>query len=464
MPSQPIRAPLATHTPVGKGARPSAGSGLRWLTPAGGGRQTAAPNRVTADLRGLPGGLRRVYNRGAGVGARRGAKRGGVPSSSGLEPPRPLVGALALLAGALLALGLANSPYAAAYHAFWQDPCDIAGGVGWTGQAVVDKGLMALFFLAVGLELKHELTQGVLRHPRAMALPVLAALGGMLAPILIYHLLNAQGAASAGWAIPMTTDIAFATAVLTLLGPRIPRRLLVFMLALAVVDDIGAIIVIAVYYTQTLHPLAFAGLAGVLGVLVLANLRHTQSVALYLVLGAFLWFAIWRTGIDPPLAGVLLAAAVPITGVTAHRPVVAARLARGLTPLVAYGVMPLFALANAGVNVSLANLTVRPAVTGGVFLGLLAGKTLGITVAAWLAVRARAARLPTGTSFRQLVGVAWLGGMGFTMALFINVLAFPAGPDRLAGKLGILLASPLAAVIGGIWLVRTRLRSPSVAA
>ncbi|MHB1566154.1 MAG: Na+/H+ antiporter NhaA [Acidiferrobacter sp.] len=381
-------------------------------------------------------------------------------SSAGVEPARPLAGAVALLGGAMLALVLANSPYAAAYHAFWHHPYALPDGLRWTLQTVINQGLMALFFLAVGLELKQELVHGLLRHPRAMTLPVLAAAAGMLTPALIYHLFNPQGPAATGWAIPMTTDIAFATAVLTLLGPRASRPLLIFLLALAVMDDLGAIGVIATYYTRTLHPWAFVGVAGLLAALVTANIRNVGSLATYLGLGLLLWVATALTGVDPPLAGVLLAAALPTHAPPvvadrvgdARRRSPAVRLEAGLLPVVAYGVMPLFALANAGVTLSPAAFTARPTVTAGVFLGLMLGKVLGVTAAAWLAIRLGAAHQPGGVRFRQLVGAAWLCGIGFTMALFINVLAFPVGADRLAGKLGILMASPLAALIGAVWL------------
>lgn len=381
-------------------------------------------------------------------------------SSAGVEPARPLAGAVALLGGTILALVLANSPYAAAYHAFWHRLHALPGGLRWTLQAVINQGLMALFFLAVGLELKQELVHGLLRHPRAMTLPVLAAAAGMLTPALIYHLFNPQGLAAAGWAIPMTTDIAFATAVLTLLGPRVSRPLLIFLLALAVMDDLGAIAVIATYYTRTLHPWAFVGVAGLLAALAMANIRHVESLTLYLGLGLLLWVATARTGVDPPLAGVLLAAALPTSappqgtdriGAARGQPLVA-RLEVGLLPVVAYGVMPLFALANAGVTLTPTAFAARPAVAAGVFLGLLLGKVIGVTAAVWLALRLGVAHQPVGVRFRQLVGAAWLCGIGFTMALFINVLAFPVGADRLAGKLGILMASPLAALIGAVWL------------
>lgn len=363
----------------------------------------------------------------------------------------PLAGAIVLLVSALAALAAANSPYGGAYHAFWRGPHPLPAGLSFTAQEAVDQGLMTLFFLVVGLELKHEITHGALRRPRAMILPLLAALGGMLLPALVYYALNPRGLAVRGWGVPMSTDIAFAVAALAALGHRVPRNLLIFVLALAIIDDIGAILVIAVYYSRGLHPLALAGAALAFAALVAANRRSAPRLGPTVVLGAALWVSLWSAGIDPPLAGVLIAAALP--GGSAAGPPPERHLERRLTPPVRFGVLPLFALANAGLPVSVHGLGAHGRVFLGVLVGLLLGKFVGVGGVSWLALRLRLARLPSGVTLRHVWGAAWLGGIGFTMALLVNALAFPPGPDRAAGKLAILVTSPCAFVLGTIWLL-----------
>ena len=373
-----------------------------------------------------------------------------------LTTARPIKGALLLLTSALVALALANSPEAPLYNEFWRTGYTLPGGLVVTAQAAVDKGLMAFFFLAVGLELKRELIHGALRHPKAMALPLLSAVGGMAAPALLYYSLNHTGAALRGWAIPMSTDIAFAMGALALLGRRVPRNLMIFLLALAIVDDLGAILVIALYYSRALRLIPLLAALGLFAVLVFLNRRQVRGFGPYLALGALLWLALGLAGVDAPLAGVLVAASIPASG-PARSPAAPAlgsakRLERWLATPITFGVMPLFAFANAGLAFSAQTLTAKAAITAGVFLGLLFGKFLGIAGVAWLALRLRLAHLPSGVNYRHVLGVAWLGGIGFTMALFINTLAFAQGADRIAGKLGILAASPLAAALGVAWL------------
>ncbi len=373
----------------------------------------------------------------------------------------PLMGALLLFSSALVALIVANSRYGSAYHDFWRTPHPLAPHLALTFQAVVDKGLMTLFFLVIGLELKREVTHGALRHPRAMILPLLAAMGGMLLPALIYHALNRHGMAAHGWGIPMSTDVAFAAAALAVLGRRVPRNLLIFVLALAIVDDVGAILVIAFYYNQGIEPLPLVGALAVFAALLALARRPRRWVWPHLVLGGALWAALWGAGIDPPLAGVLVAVALP-----AFRPDAAAdhvplahRLERRLAPYVTYGVLPLFALANAGLPLAVHDLTAHGRILLGVLLGLLLGKFCGVGGVSWLAANLRLGELPSGVAPRHLGGAAWLSGIGFTMALFINALAFPPGPERAAGKLAILVASPLAFMLGTAWLVMAHRRA-----
>ncbi len=376
---------------------------------------------------------------------------------------RALAGPLLLFLAALAALITANSPYGRAFHAFWHDPRALAG-LTLTAHGFVDKALMTVFFLVVGLTLKRELLHGALRHPRAMFLPLAAALGGMLLPAIIYHVLNPTGPAAAGFGVPMSTDAAFAAGALALLGRRAPRNLLIFLLALAIVDDVGAILVIAFYYTSHFRPAALLWAVLVTVALIVMNRRAVHGPAVFVVLGGALWLALWRAGIDPPLSGVVLAAALPSGGhahgaEAAPRPV-GDRLERRLSPYVSFVILPLFALANAGLAFHPADLTRATPVLAGVFLGLLLGKFAGVGLVSWLAVRLRWAHLPTGVTLRHVQGAAWLSGIGFTMALFVNGLAFASGPDRAAGKLGILLASPLAAVLGIAWLWRSGSRRP----
>ncbi|MHB8255187.1 MAG: Na+/H+ antiporter NhaA [Acidiferrobacter sp.] len=378
-------------------------------------------------------------------------------STDDLKAPRPLAGALTLLLSALAALLVANSRYGPLYHRFWRAAYTLPLGLTLTAQSVVDNGLMTLFFLAVGLELKRELVHGALRHPRTMALPLVAALGGMALPALFYSLLNHSGSAAVGWGIPMSTDIAFAVGALVLLGRRVPRNLMVFLLALAIVDDLGAILVIALYYTRHLHPEALLWALAVLGALVSLNRVRVRGLLPYLLLGVLLWWTLWRAGIDAPLSGALVAATIPINRppTASEQPQTAVdHLERRLAPYVTFGVMPLFALANAGLVFAAHTATARVSVFLGILLGLVLGKFLGVGGASWLALRLRLARLPTGVAFRHILGAAWLSGIGFTMALFINTLAFAAGPEQSAAKLAILVASPFAAILGIVWLWR----------
>ncbi len=368
---------------------------------------------------------------------------------------------LTLLAAASLALAAANSRFGTAYQSFWHIPLGLDG---WrfTPQGAINDGVMTLFFLVIGLELKREFTSGLFRHARAWVLPVAAALAGMVVPALLYVLINPAAPARHGWAIPIATDVAFASAIPVALGRRTHRGVWALLLALAIVDDLGAIAVIALFYTRHLHPWAFLALAAGLGALFAANLRQIRQTVPYVVLGVWLWVAVAASGLSPPLAGVLLAAGLPLSDPLRptdrirdiHRFAVADRFERPLSPLVSYGVLPLFALANADITLSTSAFTTHPAVVSGVFLGLVLGKFFGIGGLSWLLVRTRVAHLPAATSLRDVLGVAWLGGVGFTMALFLNALSFTDPALREAGKLGILLASPVAALAGGLWLWR----------
>lgn len=362
---------------------------------------------------------------------------------------------IVLMVTALIALAWANSPWQKTYAALWQLELPLrAGSFAFERdlQFWINDGLMTGFFFVVGLEIRREMHGGELSELRRAALPLVAAGGGMLVPALLYASVNHAHGAHHGWGIPMATDIAFAVGVLVLLGKRVPPALRILLLALAVIDDVGAILVIALVYASgfALSGLVLAG-AGVLGIFVLQRLGVRKAWA-YLPLGGVVWVGAYLAGVHPTLAGVVLGMLTPVT----------ARPERGenVSPLeklehllhnpVAFGVMPLFALANAGVRLGNANFDGDGYYAfWGVFVGLAVGKPLGVLTASWLSVKLGIAALPRGVTFRQLGLVGVLAGIGFTMALFIAQLAFVPGADALeTSKLGILTASGLTAVVG----------------
>jgi Na+:H+ antiporter, NhaA family len=312
----------------------------------------------------------------------------------------------------------------------------------------INDGLMAVFFFAVGLEIKREVLVGELASRRRATLPVMAAIGGMVVPALGYALFNAGTPTASGWGVPMATDIAFALGAVAVLGRRVPPALRVFLAALAIADDIGAVLVIAIVYTGTLAWLPLGAAAALMAGLVAANIAGVRRESVYIALGVALWVAILHSGVHATVAGVLLAITIP-----APRPLVS--LERRLRGAVAFVILPLFALANAGVRLAVepAGLLAHPVVLG-ILVGLVIGKPLGITLFAWIAVRSRAASLPTGVTWRALHGVAWLGGIGFTMSLFIGALAFRDPATFALAKLGIIGGSLLAAVVGALILQR----------
>ena len=417
-------------------------------------------------------------------------------------------GGLVLLACTALALAWANSPWSASYFHLWETPITIgAPGFGLTESLHhwINDGLMAVFFFMVGLEIKREMLVGELSSLRQAALPIAAAVGGMLVPAALYAVLNAGGPGESGWGIPMATDIAFALGVLALLGPRVPLALKVFLAALAIVDDIGAVLVIALFYTASLSWVSLAVGAAVLVALAVINRAGVRHPMPYALLGVVLWVAFLKSGIHATIAGVLLAMTIPArrriapqafvdtvhenlaafevacgpeTSVTTNSALQEAverienacegaqtplmRMEHALHGVVAFGIMPLFALANAGVRVvggGVADSLANP-VTLGVIAGLVVGKPLGITLASWAAVRVGVAVLPTGASWQLLHAVSWLGGIGFTMSLFIAGLAFPDTATLDAAKIGILAASVVAGLAGWLLLRAVRPASP----
>jgi NhaA family Na+:H+ antiporter len=405
-------------------------------------------------------------------------------------------GGMVLMATALAALVLANSPWRDNYHNLWHAELSVAvAGRAFAMSLAhwVNDGLMVVFFLLVGLEIKRELVMGELASPRRAALPIAAAVGGMVVPALLYLAFTAGGAGRGGWGIPMATDIAFAVGVLALVGRAVPVPMKVFLLAVAIVDDLGAVLVIAFFYTGELSVPALAIAGTIFAALLTLNVLRVHSPLPYILLGIGLWAATLASGLHATIAGVLLALTIPATRQIEEHPYLAyarrmldrferdatvvpdritdeqshaikaleeasqavqtplARVEHALLMPVNFLIVPLFALANAGVEIGTGAALGSP-VTWGVVVGLLIGKPLGVLLASWAAVAAGLAQWPPGATRGQMVGVAILCGIGFTMSLFVANLAFP-GPDRAqhlaAAKIGILAASLAAGVAGG---------------
>jgi NhaA family Na+:H+ antiporter len=340
-----------------------------------------------------------------------------------------------------------------------------AAGVGYTGlwhayvgglsiEHWINDALMAVFFLFIGLELERELYVGELSDFRNALLPIVAALGGICAPALIHFAFNAGTPTQAGVGIPMATDIAFALGVLALLGSRVPASLKVFLTALAVMDDLGAIIVIAVFYTAELSLAYLLGALAVFGLLVALNRLRVMSLLPYLLGGALMWFLMLKSGVHATIAGVLLAFAIPFTGREDDAKSPSHRLEHFLHKPVAFAILPVFALANTAIVVgagALQGLTASNSL--GIIFGLLIGKPVGITLLSFIAVAAGVCRLPFDLSWRHVFGAGLLGGIGFTMSIFITNLAFAGGAEVVnASKMAILLASLMAGTAGFLWL------------
>lgn len=369
-------------------------------------------------------------------------------------------GGVLLMAAALLALFVANSPLSQTYARLLHAPLGGLDVLHW-----INDGLMALFFLFVGLEIKREFLDGQLSTWANRALPGVAAAGGVVVPGLIYAAINAGHADTLrGWAIPTATDIAFALGVLSLLGSRVPTSLKVFLATLAIVDDLVAVLVIAVFYTAELNLAALVG-AGVATLLLIGlNRLKVARLAPYLVLGAALWWLVLLSGVHATIAGVVLALTIPLRRSKAAPDDMSSplhRLEHGLSPWVAFLIVPVFGFANAGVSFAgmSASVLVEP-VTLGVALGLFLGKQVGVFGAAALAIKLRWANLPVAASWAQLYGVALLCGIGFTMSLFIGLLAFPTPDLQDEVKVGVLAGSLVSALCGAA-LLSVAKREPS---
>ncbi len=365
---------------------------------------------------------------------------------------------VALMITSVIALIWANSPAAPLYEAFLALPVTMtAGGVGIDKPLLlwINDGLMAIFFLLVGLEIKREVLAGELSNRAKAMLPGIAALGGMAVPALVYVGFNwGDPVTLQGWAIPAATDIAFAVGVLALLGSRVPTSLRIFLLALAIMDDLGAIVIIAAFYSHGIVPMAlgFAAIAG-LG-LFWMNLIGVRSLTPYMLLGLVLWVCVLKSGIHATLAGVALAFAIPLRDNdkgygNGHEESPLHRLEHALHPWVAYLILPVFALANAGVSLSgITPASLAEPVPLGIALGLFLGKQVGVMLTSWLAVRFGLSALPAGAGWVQFYGVSVLTGIGFTMSLFIGTLAFPDPEHAVAVRLGVLTGSIVSALFG----------------
>jgi Na+:H+ antiporter, NhaA family len=378
-------------------------------------------------------------------------------------------GGIVLAVAALLALIISNSPWSGWYEQFLQIPGELRVGADWL---VLSKPLvvwvndlwMAVFFFLVGLEIKRELLEGELASVSQAMLPAGAALGGMLVPALIYSAINwGDAVALRGWAIPAATDIAFALGILVLLGKRVPVSLKVFLTAVAIIDDLGAIVIIAIFYTaQVSVSMLLAAGAGI-AVLAAMNRARVMSIGLYVLVGLVVWLFVLKSGVHATLAGVVTALAIPLvnSSKSGHgksplkSPLKTAEHA--LHPWVAFGVLPVFAFANAGVSLQGVSLaTLMQTVPLGITAGLLLGKAVGVFGAAWLMIRFTHAQLPDQTSWTQFFGVCVLCGVGFTMSLFIGGLAF-AGQGAAFDtqlKLGVLMGSIFSGVLGSLILLR----------
>lgn len=403
-------------------------------------------------------------------------------------------GSILLFGATVAALIWANSPWSSSYFAFWKFPLPIGRRPLFSMDIHhwIDDGLMVLFFLVVGLEIKREIVKGELSSFRQAVLPIIAALGGMILPALIYLGLNHAGVGAPGWGIPMATDIGFALGILALIGKRIPSSLRVFMLALAIVDDVGAILVIAFFYTPKISMSALTLAAGFLLLLVVVAIRR-GPLSVYVVLGFFFWAAVLSSGVHATIAGVILGLVAPIRPKLRPEDLadyaepllinfksqilkndkssaeatltqldqllggadsIAERLERSIHPWVCFLVLPLFALASAGVALSTeqVKLAISSPIALGIFLGLIAGKAVGITLFSFLAVRSRISGMADGLTWAGIAGVGILAGVGFTVALFISGLSFDDETLIATSKIAVISASLAAGSLGYVWL------------
>ncbi|PQQ42344.1 Na+/H+ antiporter NhaA [Photorhabdus luminescens] len=362
-------------------------------------------------------------------------------------------GGLLLIVAAIIALIMANSPLQGIYQQFLNLPVVVQFAALEINKSLllwINDGLMAVFFLIVGLEVKRELLEGSLAGRDKAVFPVIAAIGGMVAPALIYLLFNGNDEFTRqGWAIPAATDIAFALGVMALLSKRVPTELKVFLLALAIIDDLGVIVIIALFYTKTVSLVALGLSVAMTALLVWMNWRGVEKTSAYMVIGAILWVCILKSGVHATLAGVIVGFLIPLRSRNGHSP--SESLEHGLHPWVAYLILPLFAFANAGIvlnGVTLNGLTDRLPL--GIAVALFLGKPLGIFLFSYISIKIGFAKLPQQINLKQIFAVSVLCGIGFTMSIFISGLAFEGGDESFSiySRLGILMGSTIAAFMG----------------
>ena len=364
------------------------------------------------------------------------------------------IGGILLLICVIISLAIANSPQKQHFIDFLAQNIGINLGtihLTYTISAWINDGLMAIFFLLVGLEIKRELLEGELSSIKKASLPVLAALGGMIIPASIYFIFNKDVDTVSGWGIPMATDIAFALAIIAMLGKSVPASLKIFLAALAIADDLGAILVIAIFYTAQIHwdYLVMAG--GIFALLLALNYFKVTSLWFYLIPGLFLWYFVHHSGIHATIAGVLLAFTIPTNESAIESPL--EKLEHFLTTPVNFLIMPIFALANTNITFQKEMVDGLVSPLGlGIIAGLFCGKTIGVTLFSWLAVKLKLAKLPSGSNWKHVIGVGMLAGIGFTMSIFISLLSFNNVDYILEAKFAILCASIIAGLCGFVYL------------
>lgn len=364
------------------------------------------------------------------------------------------LGGILLLICVIFSLVIANSFYGERFSSLLATVTGFKVGsfdVNYTVSTWINDGLMAIFFLLVGLEIKRELMEGELSSAQKATLPVMAALGGMIIPAFIYFIFNKNEPTASGWGIPMATDIAFALAILALLGKNVPASLKIFLAALAIVDDLGAILVIAIFYTDQIHWQEMFIAGGIFAFLLALNYFKIKSLWFYLIPGIFLWYFVHHSGIHATIAGVLLAFTIPTNDTDELSPL--EKLEHFLTKPVALLIMPIFALANT--NITFVEGMVEGLISPlglGIIFGLFVGKTIGISVLSYIAVKMKWAKLPTGANWNHIVGMGMLAGIGFTMSIFISMLSFSDALYIIEAKFSILCASVFSGLVGFIFL------------
>lgn len=376
------------------------------------------------------------------------------------------IGGVILLVCVVVSLFIANSSYASAFSALLATDLGFTFGTQiytFTVSAWVNDALMAVFFLLVGLEIKREMLEGELSSIKKASLPVIAALGGMLVPAFIYFLFNKGQSTASGWGIPMATDIAFALAIISMLGKSVPTSLKVFLAALAIVDDLGAILVIAVFYTNQVHFEYLLMAGGVLALLLVFNFFNIKQLYFYLVPGIFLWYFIHHSGIHATIAGVLLALTIPTNKTNIESPL--EKLEHLLNGPVNYFIMPVFALANTNITFQKEMIQGLVSPLGlGIIVGLFVGKTVGVTLFSWLGVKLKLGSLPTRSGWKHIIGLGMLAGIGFTMSIFISLLSFSDELHITEAKFAVLCASVISGLVGFIFLKSIRKKSAEVIA